>query len=73
MISYIHNKVRKQLASYVAKKLLATHSTGSIGYYLCLLMQTQFQLRIYIHACKNETHSLANLQDLIPTSFGKHK
>ena len=30
-------------------------------------MQTQFQLGSYIHACTNETHSLANLQDLIPT------
>ena len=29
-------------------------------------MQTQFQLGSYIHACTNETHSLANLQDLIP-------
>ena len=37
-------KIRKQVASYPAKKLLATHYTGSISYYLCLLMQTQFQL-----------------------------
>ena len=29
-------------------------------------MQTQFQLGSYIHACTNETHSLVNLQDLIP-------
>ena len=57
-------KVRKQVASYLPKKLLATHSTGSIGYYLCLFMQTQFQLGSYIHACTNETHFLANLQDL---------
>ena len=48
-------------------KLLATHSTGSIGYYLCPFMQTQFQLGSYIHACTNETHVLANLQDVIPT------
>ena len=33
-------KVRKQVASYVDKKLLATHSTGSISYYLCVFMQT---------------------------------
>ena len=46
--------------SFVAKKLLATHFTGSIGYYLCLIMQTQFQLGNYIHACTNKTHSLAN-------------
>ena len=32
-------------------------------------MQTQFQLVSYscIHICTNETHSVANLQDLIPT------
>ena len=45
-------------------KLLATHFTGSIGYYL-LLMQTW--VVTYMHACTNETYSLANLQDLIPT------
>ena len=53
--------------SYLATKLLATHSTGSINYCLHLFMQTQFQLDSYIYACTNETHSLANLQDLIPT------
>ena len=26
----------------------------------------QFQLGSYIHTCTNETHSLTNLQDLIP-------
>ena len=36
-------KVRKQVASYLARKLLDIHST-SIGYYLCLFMKTQFQL-----------------------------
>ena len=30
-------------------------------------MQTQLQLGRYVHVCINETHSLANLQDLIPT------
>ena len=50
-----------------AKKLLASHSTGSIGYYLCLIIQTQFQLGRYIHACTNETPSLTNLLDLIPS------
>ena len=53
----------------VVNKLLAIHSTGSIGYYL-LFMQAQFQLGSYIHACTNETHSLANLQDLIPSMAG---
>ena len=33
-------------------------------------MQAQFQLCSYIHARTNETHSLANLQDLIPTLAG---
>ena len=28
-------------------------------------MQTQLQLGRYIHVCLNETHCLANLQDLI--------
>ena len=27
----------------------------------------QLQLGCYIHTCKNKTHSLAPLQDLIPT------
>ena len=51
-------KVRKQVAGYLAKKLLAIHSTGSICYYLCLFIQTQFYLGSYIHACTNETHIL---------------
>ena len=40
---------------------------GSIGYYLCLIIQAQFHLDSYIHACTNETHSTTNLQDLIPS------
>ena len=48
-------------------KSLATHSASCNGYYLCLFIQTQFQLgSYYIHACTNETPSIANLQDLIP-------
>ena len=62
--------VRKKVLSNLAKKLLATHSTGNIGYYLCLFMQTQFQLGSYIHVCANETHSIANLRDLMPTLAG---
>ena len=57
----------KYVASHLAMKLLATNFTRRIGYYLCLFMQSQFQLGSYIHACTNETHSMANLQDLIPT------
>ena len=33
-----------KLAIYIAMKLLTTHSTSCTGYYLCLFMQTQFQL-----------------------------
>ena len=33
-------------------------------------MQTEFQLGSCIHVCTNETHSLANLQDLISTLAG---
>ena len=58
-------KVRKQVTSYLAKHLLATYSTGSIGDYSCLFMQTQFQLGSCIHAGTNETHSPTGLQDLI--------
>ena len=36
----------KETSSYLAKILLATYSTGSIGYYLCLFMQTNFLLGI---------------------------
>ena len=53
-------KVRKQVASYLAKKSLATHSTGSIGYYLCLFMKTQFQLGSYMHDAQMK-HILSNL------------
>ena len=48
---------RKQVASYLwLRKLLATHSTGRIGSFLCLFMRTQFQLGS-LHPCTNETHS----------------
>ena len=60
-------KVRKQVASCLAKKLLSVHSTGSIGYYLCLCMQTQFQLGSYVYPCTNKMHPLVNLQDIFPT------
>ena len=42
------------------------HFTSSIGYYLSLFIQTQFQLGSYIHAYTNKTDSLvANLQGFI--------
>ena len=49
-----HKKVRKQAASNLAMKLLATHPTRSNSYYICLFMQTEFQLGSYIHGCTNE-------------------
>ena len=55
-------EVRKQVASYLAMKLLANHSTGRISYYLCLFMQTQFQLGSYIHACTTETFSRKSIR-----------
>ena len=64
---YITIKVWKQVASHLAKKLLACHPTGSIGYYLCLFMKhNSGWVTGYIHACTDETHSIRNLQDLIP-------
>ena len=68
-ISIKRMETSSKLHNYLAMKLLTTHSTSHIGYYLCLFMQTQLQLGSYsyIHACTNETHSMANLQDLIPT------
>ena len=49
---------------YIASYLYpATDYIYSIGYYLCLFVQTQFQLGSYIHVCTKETHSLASLQD----------
>ena len=57
--------IRKQVASYLAMKLLTTHSIRSIGNYLC--KNKSSWVASYIHAYTNKTHSLANLQDLIPT------
>ena len=51
-------------------KLLTTHSTSRTGYYLCLFCSCKHNsnwLTSCIHTCTNETHSVANLQDLIPT------
>ena len=69
-------KVRKQVTSNLAKKLLATHSTDCIIiliiYYLCLFIQTKFQWGIYNQVYTNETYmySVANLQNLIPSLAG---
>ena len=37
VLMQINEVLLKQVASYLAKKLLTTHSTGSIGYYCMLL------------------------------------
>ena len=68
METLLNRSLQKVDASYLAKKLLATNSTGRIGYYLCPFMQ--FQLGNYIYARTNETHSTANIQDLIPILAG---
>ena len=60
----------KRIARYLAKKLLATLFSGSICYYLCLFIQTQFQLGKYIHVCTKEILFLASLQYLMPTLAG---
>ena len=64
--------VRKQVASYLAKKLLATHSTGSIGYYLCLFMQTQFQLGRYIHSCMHKRNTFSSKPTRLDLNIGRH-
>ena len=51
-------------------KFLTTNSTSRTGYYLCLFMQSNW-LASCIHTYTNETHSVANLQDLIPTLASK--
>ena len=61
----MQQKVRKQIAGYLAKKLLAIPTLQAA--LECLFMQTQLKLGSYIHGCTNETHSVANIQDLIPT------
>ena len=52
-------------------KELDTHSTRSIYYNnticVCSYKQNSSWVASYIHACTNETYSLANLQDLIST------
>ena len=51
-----------KLASYLAMKSLATHSTSHSSYYLCLCSyKCNFSwVASYIHACINETKSMAN-------------
>ena len=36
-------------------------------YYIHVLAQAAAWVATYVHTCTNETHSLAPLQDLIPT------
>ena len=47
-------------------KLLTTYSTSHTSYYT-YVCSCKHRVASYIHACTNETHSIANLQDLIPT------
>ena len=52
-------------------KFLTTHSTSRTGYYVFVSVHACKQISSwlvnYIHACTNETHSIANLQNLTPT------
>ena len=52
--------------------MLATYSTGSIGYYLCLFMKTQFQLGSYMHGCTNE-HTFSNKSTRFNPYFDSYK
>ena len=55
-------------------KFLTTHSTSRTGYYsicVCSCKHNSNWLASYIHTYTNETHSVANLQDLIPTLASK--
>ena len=54
----------------------STETSGKLAIYLqptlaticvCSYKQNSSWVASYIHACTNETHSIANLQDLIPT------
>ena len=47
-------------------KFLMAHSTLAT-IYICSCKHNSNWLTSYIHTCTNETHSVANLQDLIPT------
>ena len=63
-------KQGKRQASYLVTKLLTTHSiscTALITSCVCSCINNSSWLATYIHACTNETYSIANLQDLIPT------
>ena len=58
-----HNRKsgNKWQSSYLAMKLLTTHSTSRTGYYcICSCKQNSTWVVSYIHACTNETHSIVN-------------
>ena len=59
--------MKKQVISFLAKKLLATHTLGSISYYLCLFMQHNSGLVVTSMHAQMKHILLQNLQDLIPT------
>ena len=52
--------------SYPAMKFLTTHSTLAT-ICVCSCKHNSNWSASYIHTCTNETHSVAYLQDLIPT------
>ena len=67
--------LRKQVASYLAKKLLATHATLQVALTTICVCSCKYNSSwVYIvtsmHACTNETYSLAILLHLIQTLAG---
>ena len=49
------------------RPLFANLQAALATIYVCSCKQNSSWVVSYIHACTNETHSIANLQDLIPT------
>ena len=53
-----HNKSKKTSSYLSSYEITGYPFYKSIGYYMCLFMQAQFQLGSYTHACTNKAHSL---------------
>ena len=64
--------VQKQVASYLAKKLLAISILQAALFTICVCSHKQNSSWVVtsVHACTNLMHSLSNLQDLILTLVG---
>ena len=64
---YKSKEISGKLRNYLARRNCRLPTLQATLATICVFMQTQFKLGSYIHACTNETHSIANLQDLIPS------